>query len=267
MENREALVAELRALRRGRGLTLARLAESPAVMEALGRPPVKEAYNKLVDAIESLGKDVKALALRNAYAIGMSAPGTLTRRRNDFAVEYRYNVETVENYENRMVDELIAQIQASISPMDDESTLVFGLEVMACVHNGVLHLTSYSTVGAPRVSRLQALSSPHEYRPPVYPVSEWPSRCHGYLEKVTGRSINAIIYTPPRDPFTYESLNIMVRFHGTEPAYTWQDSGTDLRSLGRSNELNDRWPPLLDSGALWRNPVRDTYYVFGWSMD
>src|SRR4029450_8342109 len=71
----------LKYIRRGRGLTFAKLAECQYVMEVLGDLPLSIAYERLAGMVRTLGEDVQATALRNAYAVDMLAPDTLTRRR------------------------------------------------------------------------------------------------------------------------------------------------------------------------------------------
>ena len=50
-------------------------------MEVLGDLPLRVAHQRLAGIVRMLGEDVQAMALRNAYAIDMPAPDTLTRRR------------------------------------------------------------------------------------------------------------------------------------------------------------------------------------------
>jgi hypothetical protein len=45
-------------------------------MEVLGDLPLRVAYERLVGMVRMLGEGVQAMALRNAYAIGMLAPET-----------------------------------------------------------------------------------------------------------------------------------------------------------------------------------------------
>ena len=56
-------------------------AECQYVMEAFGDVPLRVAHQRLAGIVRMLGEDVQAMALRNAYAIDMPAPDTLTRRR------------------------------------------------------------------------------------------------------------------------------------------------------------------------------------------
>jgi len=85
MVDLERLRDNLKYIRRGRGLTFAKLAECQYVMEALGDVPLRVAYERLAGMVRMLGEDVRAMALHNAYAIDMPAPDTLTRRRERIA--------------------------------------------------------------------------------------------------------------------------------------------------------------------------------------
>ncbi len=49
------------------------VAECQYVMEVLGDLPLSVAYERLAGMVRMLGEDVQAMALRNAYAIGMLA--------------------------------------------------------------------------------------------------------------------------------------------------------------------------------------------------
>lgn len=65
-------------------------------------------------AVVALGADLKSLALKNAYGIGLREPGILTRRREDFGAraEVQRGPETVNNWENEKIEELVAQLAA-----------------------------------------------------------------------------------------------------------------------------------------------------------
>jgi hypothetical protein len=76
MVDLERLRDNLKYIRRGRGLTFAKLAECQYVMEVLGDLPLRVAYERLAGMVRMLGEDVQAMALRNAYAIDMLAPDT-----------------------------------------------------------------------------------------------------------------------------------------------------------------------------------------------
>ena len=79
-------------------------------MEALGDLPLSVAYERLAGMVRTLGEDVQAMALRNAYAIDMPAPDTLTRRRERIAGIHGLSVDTVELYERNIIDELAVRL-------------------------------------------------------------------------------------------------------------------------------------------------------------
>jgi hypothetical protein len=56
--------------------------------------------------VRMLSEDVQAVALHNAYAIGMPAPEILTRRRERIAGIHGLSIDTIELYERNMIDEL-----------------------------------------------------------------------------------------------------------------------------------------------------------------
>jgi hypothetical protein len=84
----------------------AKLAECQYVMEVLGDLPLRVAYERLAGMVRMLGEDVQATALRNAYAVDMLAPDTLTRRRERIAGIHGLSIDTIELYERKMIDEL-----------------------------------------------------------------------------------------------------------------------------------------------------------------
>jgi hypothetical protein len=110
MVDLERLRDNLKYIRRGRGLTFAKLAECQYVREALGDVPLRVAYERLVGMVRMLGEDVQAVALHNAYAIDMPAPDTLTRRRERFAGIHGLSIDTIELYERNMIDELALRL-------------------------------------------------------------------------------------------------------------------------------------------------------------
>jgi hypothetical protein len=79
-------------------------------MEALGDVPLRVAYERLAGMVRMLGEDVQAMALRNAYAIDMPAPDTLSRLRERIAGIHGLSIDTVELYERNMIDELALRL-------------------------------------------------------------------------------------------------------------------------------------------------------------
>jgi hypothetical protein len=60
--------------------------------------------------VRMLGEDVQAMALRNAYAIDMPAPDTLTWRRERITGIHGLSIDTIELYERNMIDELAPRL-------------------------------------------------------------------------------------------------------------------------------------------------------------
>ena len=60
--------------------------------------------------VRMFGEDVQAMALRNAYAIDMPAPDTLTRRRERIAGTHGLSIDNTELYERNMIDELAPRL-------------------------------------------------------------------------------------------------------------------------------------------------------------
>lgn len=120
------LTRELRGLRKGRGLTPARLQECPTVIELLNAGTTAEAYDKLVHILNEMGDDLKARALRNAYGLDAYKTDHLTTRREDFAINERRHSDTIEAYENAMIDELATQLETAVAvPLEIASMTIF----------------------------------------------------------------------------------------------------------------------------------------------
>lgn len=100
------LVEELQNLRKGDGLTLAKLSQARLVVAALTdvRSP-QEALARLVVELDALGEGGKASAVRNALNIDKK-PGNLSQRREDLATSTGKHADTIESYENQGFKEL-----------------------------------------------------------------------------------------------------------------------------------------------------------------
>jgi hypothetical protein len=109
-----ALRAELKSLRRDEGRTLVKLLECPQLRAALGNPPESQLVTAFDAAITALGADLRSLALKNAYAIGLRDPLILKTRRENFGAQevVSRGPETINNWENEKIEELIAQLVA-----------------------------------------------------------------------------------------------------------------------------------------------------------
>ena len=79
-------------------------------MEALGDVPLTVAYERRAGMVRMLGEDVQAMALRNAYAIGMPAPNTLSRRRDPHCRHPWPQYRPIELYERNLIDDLALKL-------------------------------------------------------------------------------------------------------------------------------------------------------------
>lgn len=105
---------ELKQLRAGDGRTLVKLLRSREVRRALGDPPESELISAFDAAVVSLGNDLKSLALKHAYGIGLRHPDNLTKRREAFGAQEAVSrsPDTVSGWEDEALDEFIAQLLA-----------------------------------------------------------------------------------------------------------------------------------------------------------
>lgn len=127
----EQLRAELKHLRRDEGRTLTKLLSCDHVIDALGVPRGRDLLRAFDDAVQSLGLDQRSLALKNVYGIGLRDPDILKTRRETFAAQASVNrsPDTVTNWENEKIDELIARLQAGgIKPVIDSWLVAVAIE-------------------------------------------------------------------------------------------------------------------------------------------
>jgi hypothetical protein len=137
---RDELLAELRGLRKGTGMTLAKLERCPTLLAKYGT--AQAAYDAVITTLLELGDGVEQRALANALAIGITAPGKLTDRRNDFGManDGRHS-DTIEAYENRMLEELVARIVADdAQPVPTKQNYYVDVLVMLNIDGLIHHL-------------------------------------------------------------------------------------------------------------------------------
>jgi hypothetical protein len=117
------LERQLRDLRKGHGLTAAKLRSSDHVLDALGVSDPLVAEGLLKTKIDQLGKTPQILALRNAYCLDNQNPLLIVRRR-EFAEQQERHIDTIEAWENEAIRQLIASLH---SP--DDIVLIFGVAI------------------------------------------------------------------------------------------------------------------------------------------
>ena len=103
----EGLLTELKWLRRGEGLTVGKLAECNQLLATLGDLPPVEAHDRFILALRSLGNGIKAQALRNAYAVDLPVPGSLTNRRHDAVHVIGRSYDSIKDYEEAALADLV----------------------------------------------------------------------------------------------------------------------------------------------------------------
>ena len=103
---RKLLVMELRGLRKARGATMMKLVASPILMDALGP---SEPLAALREQVEALGSDEQPRALQVAYGYARTER-TLTQRRHGYAVGLGVHADTIEKWENAMIDEMAERL-------------------------------------------------------------------------------------------------------------------------------------------------------------
>ncbi len=120
------LQAELKRLRRDEGRSLPKLIASPSVRAALGNPPGAALLERFDAAVISLGNDLKSLALKNAYAIGLREPANLTTRRENFGAQEAVDrgPDTIQNWEDEKLRELVTRLLSGAVPVASSHLLV-----------------------------------------------------------------------------------------------------------------------------------------------
>lgn len=122
----DRLRRELKRLRAGEGRTLVKLLRSAEVRAVLGDPPEVDLVSAFDAAISSLGNDLKSLALKHSYAVGLRQPDNLTKRREAFGAQrvVSRSPDTIGGWEDEAIDELVAQLVAGSSSRVTEELLV-----------------------------------------------------------------------------------------------------------------------------------------------
>lgn len=135
------LTKELRALRKGVGLTRQKVEASPYLMETLQVRRPSDTWGFLQEALLEVSQTEDGRALANAYAVGLRAPGNLTERRSDYAIRISRHADTVEARENAAARAMAAALLAH------DAGLAGSIHVWARVENE--RLRSYRVFRVP----------------------------------------------------------------------------------------------------------------------
>jgi hypothetical protein len=98
---------DLRYLRKGPGLTRARLSKTPGLLALLGTDDPDAALRLLKEAIEQIGGNREARALVEAYGLGEGPGEDLQARRRRFAVCVERSADTVRDWEDAALRDLL----------------------------------------------------------------------------------------------------------------------------------------------------------------
>lgn len=112
------LQKELYSLRKGEGLTIAKLEHLSLLPNIIARTTgmplqhtsIDQLQTYIIHEIDRLPNGVEAMALNNAFALGWRDPGTLTRRRQALAQKLDKHADTIEAYENRAIATLARRL-------------------------------------------------------------------------------------------------------------------------------------------------------------
>jgi hypothetical protein len=111
VDHREALRLELIGLKSGEGLSVGRVADSPVLLTAFGGTNPPGGYYQLVSLLYALGDGSKARALRAAFGVGFRDPMNLTKRREYIAAELDRSIDSIKDYEDEALKDLITHIE------------------------------------------------------------------------------------------------------------------------------------------------------------
>lgn len=130
---RTDVVEDLLALRKGAGLTAARLMRSGALVQALGGPetPAQTLRERLLAAIGSLDTERGAAALSAAYGAHLVTRGlpTLTARRVAYAAEIGRTPDTLLDWENEAITDVALRLLTNYyagAPIDRQLPMPHG---------------------------------------------------------------------------------------------------------------------------------------------
>ncbi len=245
MGDDDSLRSELYGLRKGAGATPSRVGRSTALLASLGASNGEDGLERLRQAVTELGDDVKVDALCSAYGFDMEQPGLLTERRNSFAALTGKHTDTIEAYENEMLELLLKRLGTT----DDLAYTSVG----HYVNNGWLRefaLMTYDVNQQRKVIHLETLEPGAGIGAPllIFRLEEsWPL--------VVGKSHN----------FAWD-----VRFRGRYPSELWLSWGTSLAAVHTAQRAERlQLPAVLGDGVMWL-PINmeaeyGTYYSLRWT--
>jgi hypothetical protein len=239
-----ALRRELQRLRRDDGRTLPKLLASPSLRTALGDPPEAALVERFDAAVISLGNDLKSLALKNAYAIGVREPGNLTTRRENFGAQEVVDrgPDTIENWENEKLNELVTRLLTGAAQVGAQHLLV-----AVAVENGRIQVVAEGEAQSGGAMRQWANPNPEPFLP-------------------------AFLYQLPQH-LRPTRLTISAYFTDTVPERIWAQAAGDLLAWVCGDGQQDL---TIVSGGIaglpaaghvsvhWDEPMPGVFYGLAW---
>lgn len=118
----DTLQKELYSLRKGDGLTIAKLEHLSLLPKIIARTTgmslqhtsIEQLQTYIIHEIDTLPNGVEAMALNNAFALGWKHPETLTKRRQALAQKLDKHADTIEAYENRAITTLARRLTSYV---------------------------------------------------------------------------------------------------------------------------------------------------------
>jgi hypothetical protein len=104
--NEFGIAQELRALRKGKGISTVKFSECPTILSFFNPDDVAYSLREFLAFVIPRDKRWKDGALCNAFGVFLKDPGTLTKRREDFARDKKKSVDTVRDWEDLMIYDL-----------------------------------------------------------------------------------------------------------------------------------------------------------------
>lgn len=248
MDKIDPVLAQLRKLREGVGLTSGRLAACGAVMSALGTSDGKEAYDRLLAAIARLGDSDRARALRVDYSIDL--PQLLEReptrrevellgeRRNGYGTVIGRDGKTLGRWSDKAVADLCSQL------LDD-------------TFRGELFV-----VAAVRADRILGCTLIQQESGQEQPVKRSSIEIDN---PAPGASLPCLVYGFPRD-WRPRSLTLVAAFQGdSRPSAVTALVADSFFALAFAEERHEL--TIDESGTAvctFKGPRRDQLYALWW---
>lgn len=245
----DPVLRELKKLREGRGLSVDRLTDSPAVLSACATGDPSEAYQALLQILERMGDGERIRALKVDFGLELTEllerqptsreQDWLGDRRSGYAEMIQRDVKTLARWSDRTVGELRGQL------LTDR-------------FDG--HLLITAGVQNRRVTGIEVL----RFEKGDENLSE--GRNQGYTNPEAGSSLPLVLYGFPRD-WQPASLRFAVAFLDEElPAQVWALVADNVLDVGFGHERTEL--AVVNGMARCRieNPTRDQLYGVWWTL-